>query len=126
MDIETHPILEEVRRILNLEGPYSEIKNFRSLETRIETSIKTALSSQKEKIREKLSSVREEIEKAGDCTMVQTQLLMIDSCRKDAYEKIDSEKWIIRQRPKKAPYGKEPETPADPGTSPASKRRPRQ
>ncbi|MDQ1254372.1 MAG: hypothetical protein QG646_3603, partial [Euryarchaeota archaeon] len=112
LDEETKADLEEVHRILNLEEPYSEIKNLRALETRIETSITTALSSQKEKVREKLSCVREEIakalskesflpevnesvlslfnevephiEKAGDCTMVQTQLSVIDSCRKDA------------------------------------------
>ena len=110
-------------------------------------SVKIALSSQKEKVREKLSSVREEIERAlsegnflpefnesvlspfkeiekitekdEDCALVQSQLSMINSCRTDAYERIDHEKPIIRQRPKKAPYGNEPETPAGPGTSPA-------
>ena len=154
LDDEAKAALEDVNRILNLEEPYSEIRKLRALETNIEASVKIALSSQKEKVREKLSSIREEIEralsegnfpaefnesvlspfnevekiteKAEDCALVQSQLSIISSLRREALEKIDREKQIIRQRPKKAPYGSEygsettdgTGTPGTPGTSP--------
>jgi hypothetical protein len=134
---ETRADIEEVNRILNLEEPYSQIRQLPVLEKRIEAAIQDALASRKKEIRENLDLVTKELERelsdkifsddfkervlrlfnviertiedAEDCALVQSQVQIINSQRVEAYRQIDLKRQTIRREQKKNEYKTGPE-----------------
>ncbi len=141
---ETRADIEEVNRILNLEEPYSQIRQLPMLEKKIEAAIQDALSARKKEIRESLDVVTKElegelsdeifsddfketvlrlfnviertIEDAEDCALVQSQVQIINSQRVEAYRQIDRERQTIREEQKKNEYKTRSETTDNLGT----------
>ncbi|WP_292374247.1 BREX system P-loop protein BrxC [Methanosarcina sp. UBA411] len=142
LDGETKAAINEIDSILNLEKPYSQIRQLPILEKKIEVSIQEALSAQKKEVRENLDTVIKELEKelsdegfsddfketvlglfnviertledAEDCALVQSQLSMINDLRVEAYKKIDLRRQTIREKTLKVPYGEGIDNPEKP------------
>ncbi|MGE4495639.1 MAG: BREX system P-loop protein BrxC, partial [Methanosarcina sp.] len=145
---ETRADIEEVNRILNMEEPYSQIRQLPVLKKRIEVAIQDALSARKKEIRDNLDAVTKELERelsdeifsddfketvlrlfnviertiedAEDCALVQSQVQIINSQRVEAYRQMDRERQTIREEQKKNEYKTRPEALDNPGT-PATK-----
>ncbi|WP_243685253.1 hypothetical protein [Methanosarcina barkeri] len=142
LDGETKAAINEIDSILNMEKPYSQIRQLPILEKKIEVSIQEALSAQKREVRESLDTVLKELEKelsdekfsddfketvlglfnviertlkdAEDCALVQSQLSLINDLRVEAYKQIDLKRQTIREKPPKVPYGEGNDDPEKP------------
>ena len=119
--------LDDIEDILFSDEPYSRIKDLPRFESMIETSLGDSLLSLKHELQEKIRSATEDIdsELAGyngfpdefkrsvmqpfndierhvtgskDCTYVKLQIGSIDELSDSGYEKIESEKHIIREK----------------------------
>lgn len=119
--------VDRIKGILSSDEPYSQIKDLTQLESRINMSLEESLSNLKHELQEKIRSAMEDIEKelagyasfsdefkrsvmqpfndieknaagSDDCTYVKLQIGNINELSGSAYEKIEFEKQIIRER----------------------------
>ena len=116
-----------IEEILSSDEPYSQIKDLTLFESRIKVSVEESLSNLKQELQEKIRSAMEDIEKelagyvifsaefkrsvmqpfndieknaagSDDCTYVKLQIGNIDELSGSAYEKIESERPLGRER----------------------------
>ncbi|WP_250868421.1 hypothetical protein [Methanococcoides seepicolus] len=136
--------IKDIGRILDLDEPYSEIKNLTGHELTIESSLKTSLENLKVKFFEKLNSAKSEVEDelghhsvlsdefklsvmrpfeklevdvtaSNECSFVKLQLDRIDGDQRISFEEINKQLHVIKEPP--ADGGDEPVVPATRGTT---------
>ena len=119
--------VDRIEEILSSDEPYSQIKDLTQLESRINMSLEESLSNLKHELQEKIRSAMEDLERelagyasfsdefkrsvmqpfndveknavgSDDCTYVKLQIGNIDELSGSAYEKIEFEKQIIREK----------------------------
>jgi len=112
--------IKRIDEIIELDEPYSSIKELPQLEHKIEESLQKSLKDQKNKVSEKLKNAVDEIKKefakheklsddfkksildsfnsiedmindSNECTVIESQLSRIDMLREDAYKQIEKQ-----------------------------------